>query len=162
MGYHLLVIGLFSLRIVHFFHTRGNFENEKFHCLENEYINFLNETATNFCQLDRHVNIQMDEVHIRSGASYKGGRIIGCIENHEDPPTIVFSMMVSSLSKKYSTIVRLVPLGSSSAGLLFPKVKNTISDIESCNLFVEAMCTDNYPLNVSSFNAIAHKLDRSL
>ena len=93
----------------------------------------------------------MDEVHIRSGASYKGGRIIGSIENPEDPPTTVFSIIVSSLAKKYSTIVRLIPLGSSSAKVLFPIVRNTISDIESCNLFVEAMCTDNYPLNVSLF-----------
>ena len=84
--------------------------------LENEYINVLKETATTFSQLDCHVIIQMDEVHIRSGASYKGGRIIGSIENPEDPPTTVFSMMVSSLAKKYSTIVRLIPLGSSSAG----------------------------------------------
>ena len=26
-----------------------------------------------------------------------------------------------------------------------------ISDFESCNFFVEAICTDNYPLNVNLF-----------
>ena len=98
----------------------------------------------------------MDEVHIRSGASYKGGRIFGSIENPEDPPTTVFSIMLSSLAKKYSTIVRLIPLGSSSAEVLFPIVRNTISDIESCNLFVEVMCTDNYPLNVSLFKLFSN------
>ena len=95
-------------------------------------------------------------MHILSGASYKGGRIIGSIENPEDSPTTVFSIMVSSLAKKYSTIVRLIPLVSSSAGVLFPIVRNTISDIESCNLFVEAVCTDNYPLNVSLFKLFSN------
>ena len=115
--------------------------------LENEYINVLKETATTFSHLDLHVIIQMDEMHISSG----GRRIIGSIENPEDPPTTVFSIMVSSLARKYSTIVRLIHIGSSSAGVPFPSVRNNIFDIESCNLFVQAMCTDLYPLNVSWF-----------
>ena len=132
-------------------HERNILKIKNSNGLENEYFNVLKETATTFSQLDRHVIVQMDEVHIRSDASYKGGRIIGSIENPEDPPTTVFSIMVSSLAKKYSTIVRLIPLGSSSAEILFPIIRKTISDIESCNLFVEAICTDNYPLNVSLF-----------
>ena len=57
-------------------------------------------------------------------------------------------MMVSSLSARFSTIVRLIPLGSSSAESLYPIVKSTICDIEACGLFVKAVCIDNYPLNV--------------
>ena len=97
----------------------------------------------------------MGEVHIRSDASYKGGRIIGSIDHPEDPPTTVFSMMVSRLMTKFSTIVRLIPLGSSSAAALLPIVINTISDIESCNLYVDAVCTDNYPLNVSLYKLLS-------
>ena len=77
----------------------------------------------------------MNEVHIKSDASYKEGKIIGSIDNHDDPPTTVFSIMVSSLGRKYSTIVRLIPLGSSSAQILFLIVKRTISDNESCQLY---------------------------
>ena len=124
--------------------------------LENEYLNILRETATTFHQLDRHVIMQMDEVHIRSDASYTGGKIIGPIDNPEDPPTTVFSIMISSLGKKYSSIVRLIPLGASSAVKLFPIVKNIISDIEACNLFVEAICTDAYPLNVNLFKLFSN------
>ena len=57
-------------------------------------------------------------------------------------------MMVFSLSIKFSSIVRLIPLGSSSAETLYPVVNSTICDIESCGLSVEAVCTYNYPLNV--------------
>ncbi|KAI6652380.1 hypothetical protein LOD99_7394 [Oopsacas minuta] len=116
--------------------------------LESDYTKILREVATTFNNLERHVILQMDEVHIRGDASYKGGRVIGSIDNPNDPYTTVFSMMVSSLSAKFSTIVRLIPLGSSSSESLYPIVRSTICGIEACGLFVEAVCTDNYPLNV--------------
>ena len=66
------------------------FENKKLYWVENEYLDVLKQTATTFSQIDRHVNILMDEVHIRSDASYKGGKILGAIDNPGDPPTTVF------------------------------------------------------------------------
>ena len=45
-------------------------------------------------------------------------------------------MMVSSLSSKFSSIVRLISLGSSSEDTLYPIVKSTICDIEACGVFV--------------------------
>ena len=98
--------------------------------LENEYFSVMKEFSSTFNDKERHVLLAMDEVHIRSDASYKGGRIIGSIKHPEDPPTTVFSMMVTSLMTKFSTIVRLIPLGSSSATGLFPIITNTTSDIE--------------------------------
>ena len=102
--------------------------------LENEYFSVMKEFSSTFNDKERHVLLAMDEVHIRSDASYKGGRIIGSIKHPEDPPTTVFSMMVTSLMTKFSTIVRLIPLGSSSATGLFPIITKTISDIENCNI----------------------------
>ena len=58
--------------------------------LESEYTKILKEVATTFNDLERHVILQMDEVHIRSDASYKGGRVIGSIDNPDDPHTTVF------------------------------------------------------------------------
>ena len=116
--------------------------------LHSEYTKVIKEIATTFEHLERHVILQMDEVYIRSDAAYKGGRVIGSIDNPEDPPTTVFSLMISSLAARFFTIVRLILLGSSSAEKLYPIIKSTIYDIEACDLFVEALCTDNYPLNV--------------
>ena len=108
----------------------------------------LKEIATTFKPLERHVILQMDEIHIRSDAAYKGGKIICSIDNPADPPTTVFSIMVSSLVASYYSIVKLIPLGFSSAEKLYPVIKSTICDIEAYDLFVEAICTDNYPSNV--------------
>ena len=89
--------------------------------LESEYTKFLREIDSTFNDLERHVILQMDEVYIRSDASYKEGRVFGLIDNLEDPHTTVFSMMDSSLSTRFSSIVWLIPLGSS-AETLYPIV----------------------------------------
>ena len=47
----------------------------------------------------------MGEVHIRSDAYYKAGRILGSVDNPRVLPTTVFAMMMSSLMKIISTIV---------------------------------------------------------
>ena len=132
-------------------HERNLLITKNYIGLESEYLSVLKEFSLTFKDLDRHVILQMDEVHICSDASYKGGKIIGSIDKPEDPQTTVFSIMVSSLMTKLSTIVRVVPLGSSSAEALFPIVTKSISDIESCIFYVDAVYTDNYPLNVSLY-----------
>ena len=124
--------------------------------IEGDYFQIIKEITSKFSHRERHVILQMDEVHIRSDASYKRGKVLGAIDNPSDPPTTVFSMMISSLMKRFSTIVRLILLGSSSATDLFPIITKTIGDIESCDLFVEAICTDSYPLNVSVFKLFSH------
>ena len=57
--------------------------------------------------------------------------------------------MVSSLHKKWSTIVRLIPLATTNASKIYLMVKSVICDIEGCCLLVQALCSDNYPQNVS-------------
>ena len=124
--------------------------------IEGDYFQILKEITSKFSNRVRHVIPQMDEVHNRSDTSFKGGKVLGAIENPSDPPTTVFPMMISSLMTRFSTIARLIPLGSSSEAELYPIIKKTICDIESCDLFVEALCTDNYPLNVSLFKFFSH------
>ena len=85
----------------------------------------------------------MDEIHIKSDISYKGGKIIGSTLDSNEPTKTVFAVMVSSLYGKWSEIVRL---SSTSANELQPIISRLISDIENCGLFVHVICTDNYPL----------------
>ena len=101
--------------------------------------------------MERCVIIQKDEVHVKSEYSYKGRRIIGAPMQPDYSAKTVFAIMVSSLCKKWSTIVRLIPCSRSSAKELFPIIKSVINDFENCNLTVEAICPDNYAMNVSIF-----------
>ena len=72
--------------------------------VEGDYFQILRELTYKIRPRERHVILQMDEVHIRSDASFKGGKVLGAIDYPSDPPTTVFSMMISSLMKKFSTM----------------------------------------------------------
>ncbi|KAI6651868.1 Receptor-type tyrosine-protein phosphatase epsilon-like [Oopsacas minuta] len=57
--------------------------------------------------------------------------------------------MVTSLYKKWSSVVRLFPLTNPKATDLLPITQRIICDIEKSGLIVDAIVSDNYPLNVN-------------
>ena len=119
--------------------------------LDNEFTTYLKQASANFKPQEKNVILQMDEIHVKSDLTYKSGKIIGGSLDPNDPTRTVFSIMVSSPFRKWSTIIRLLPLGSSSAQQLFPTIKSVINDIEQCNFSVQVISTDAYPLNVNLF-----------
>ena len=116
-----------------------------------EYTAYLNQSTVNISSQEKNVIVQMDEIHVTSDVSYKGGEIIGSCLNPDDPIKTVFAITVSSLHKKWSTIVRLVPLSTTSAKYIYPIIVQVIDNVEKCGLSVQILCTDNYPLNVCIF-----------
>ena len=90
-------------------------------------------------------------IWMKSEYSYKGGKIIGSSSSPNKPAKTILGFMVSSIFTKWSTIVRLLPCSETSASEIFPITKKGICDIESCNLFVVTIITDNYLLNVCLF-----------
>ena len=88
--------------------------------LENDFCAYLSKATSCFSPQEKNVILQMDEIHVKSDISYKGGKIIAPNLNPEDPTKTVFSIMVSSLHKKWSCISRLIPCPSISAENIFP------------------------------------------
>ena len=119
--------------------------------LENYFCTYLRHATSCFSPEERNVIVQMDEIHVRSDISYKGGKIYGPNLTPDDPTRTVFAIRVSSLHKKWSCISRLLPCASISAEKIFPIIKSCIKDIEHCGLKVQVISTDNYPLNVNLF-----------
>ena len=62
--------------------------------------------------------------------------------------------MVTSLCKKWSTVVRLLPIANPKASDLLPITQQIIRDVEHCDLFVDVIISDNYPLNVHLFKLL--------
>ena len=65
------------------------------------------------------------------------------------------ALMASSLHNKWSTVVRLIPLSTTSARDIHPIIVQVIADIESWGLSVQVLCTDNYPLNSTLFKSFS-------
>ena len=78
----------------------------------------------------------MDEIHVKSELTYKAGKVIVSSGNFNEPTRTVLALMVSSLHKKWSAIVRLIPCSTTSAETLFSLVKQIFCDLEHCNLVV--------------------------
>ena len=119
--------------------------------LDNDFISYLRISTQDFNTQERNVILHMEEIHVKSDFSYTGGRIIVASITPNTPATTVLAFMVSSLCRKWSTIVHLLPCSKTSASPLFPITKQIITDIENCDLIVRALCTDNYLLNVNLF-----------
>ena len=113
---------------------------------QDDYIVYLKQATTHFTPQQRNVIVQMDKNHVKSEFTYKAGKVIGSSGNFNEPTRTVLAL---SLHKKWSTIVRLIPCSTTSAGTLFPLVKQIICDIELCNLQVKVLCTDLLSSNYS-------------
>ena len=105
--------------------------------LENEFFSFLKQATQFFSPEQKHVIIQMDEIHVKSDISCKGDKIYPSSLNPDDPTKTVFAIMVSSLYKKWSCIVRLLPCASLTAEKIFDIIKSCIRDVEDCGLLIE-------------------------
>ena len=67
--------------------------------------------------------------------------------------------MVTNLYNKWSSVVRLFPLTNPKATDLLPITQKIICDIEKCELIVDAIVSDNYPLNVNLFKLLGNNTD---
>ena len=81
--------------------------------------------------------------------------MLGSSSTRTEAANTVLAFIISSICKKWSTVVRLLPCAKSSAAQILPIFLEVIKDIESCNLQVQVVCTDNYPLNVSLFKLLS-------
>ena len=151
--------------------------------LDTEFLTYLRTETTKFNELERHLCMNMDEFHVKSNITYKGwfdilvthwyvviynysyfsiaGKFIGNVEFSNDslevePAKTILCFMVSSLSKKWSSVVRLLPLSNPKASDLLPITLQVIKDIEQLDLFVDVIVSDNYPLNVNLFKLLGN------
>ena len=91
------------------------------------------------------------------------GKFIGKVECSNDslevePAKTILCFLVTSLSKKWSSVVRLLPLSNPKASDLLPITLQVIKDIEQVDLFVDVIVSDNYPLklNVNLFKLLGN------
>ena len=114
--------------------------------LDSKYTTFLERATSEFnerakCYRSDGRNSYSD------GCTYKGGIMYWSSQTAIDPAKTAFAFMVSSLYKKWSTIVRLFPCSNSSATELFLSLRMLLK-IERCGLYVKALCTDNYYIQI--------------
>ena len=61
---------------------------------------FTSNKLPRFTHQQRNVIIQMDEIHVKSDITYKGGKIIGSSGDPSEPTRTILALMVSSLHRR--------------------------------------------------------------
>ena len=56
---------------------------------ENSHEQFLRETFSSLRSEEKLVNVLLDEIHVKKGLSYKGGKIYGTSVNLDEPATTI-------------------------------------------------------------------------
>ena len=77
--------------------------------LENDFCAYLSQVTSSFRHQEKNVIVQMDEIHVKSDISYKGGKVYGPNISPQNPTRTVFTIMISSLFRKWSCVSRLIP-----------------------------------------------------
>ena len=114
--------------------------------LDTDFVDYLKVECQNVDKFKIHVVLQLDEIHVQSKYTYKGGRVFGSPfvnpdsitpmnqSSDLDPAKTVLAFQISSLFSKWSEIVRLLPCCNPKSSDLLPIVKQVIIDIEGCGL----------------------------
>lgn len=108
-------------------------------------------------EYEKLVVLQMDEIHIQPTFSYKGGNVTGGSETDVClKATSVHALLISSLMSSYRDVVRLVPVTTIKAEVLYEVVLQTILSLENLGLKVIALITDNNSINRKTFKLFSN------
>ena len=58
--------------------------------LENDFCAYLSQVTSSFRHQQKNVIVQMDEIHVKSDISYKGGKVYGPNISPENPTNCVY------------------------------------------------------------------------
>ena len=104
--------------------------------------------------MEKHCKVLADEIHIKPGAQYEGGHIIGYAENEpEKIANTVLALMVAPLMGKPAFVARLIPVHTLTSDFLYEQISNLLKIIYEAAGFVFLVINDNLRANQKMFSA---------
>lgn len=119
----------------------------------NENNHFLGTVVKDLIAREKYVVLQIDEIYVKAGISYKCGKLSGMADNDvsQEAKTVV-AFMVSSVFGSFKQIVALLPVKNPTGIELHKMTSNVLTLVESCGLTVVTIITDNNRINRNMFN----------
>ena len=103
--------------------------------------------------LEKHCKILVGVIHIKPGARYQGGHIIGYAEDASTKlAKIVLALMVAPLMGKPAFVARLIPVHSLTAELLYDQVSKVLQIIHEATGYVYMIMNDDLKANQRMFS----------
>jgi hypothetical protein len=114
--------------------------------------------ASQLTEKERVVVLQLDEIHVNAGLTYKSGGITGAAVNADNQVAhSVQAFMVSSIFGSMKEIVALCPVKDLKSGNLLEMLQKVLNLLQTNGFTVVCVAADNNQLNAKAFADFAGK-----
>ena len=99
------------------------------------------------------MNLQIDEVHIKSKLVYESGELLGTADNSEEnkPANRLHCLLILSIMSPNRDIVALIPVQKMDAEYLTSLLKDVITTVTRAGYTIISIISDNNVINRKSF-----------
>ena len=117
-----------------------------------DYVTFLKNKAALLNPKERLVNVQLDEIYVKSKLQYKGEKLIGQADNSDrEAATRIQCFMLSSIRSKNKDVISLIPVQKMNAEQLCQMIKQVIANVTEAGYKIVSIISDNNVINRKSF-----------
>ena len=118
----------------------------------NVSIKYLTRKAQCLEPHERVVNIQLDEIHIKSKLAYQSGKLIGTAENNDQKPaTRIQCFMISSVLSNNKDVVSLIPVEKMKSQDFCKMTLDVIHNVTKAGFTIVSIISDNNIVNRKMF-----------
>ena len=119
--------------------------------------NYLKNKAARLQPNERMVNLQLDEIHIKSKVVYENGNVRGYAENKSmKEANRMQCFLISSLCSNNKDVVSIIPVQQMTAIYLCELIKQVIINVSNAGYRVISVISDNNVVNRNSFKMLAN------
>jgi len=118
-------------------------------------VSFLQKKASYHGENEMIVNLMLDEIHVKSKLSFRGGKLIGQATNlEEDQANSIQCFMVSSIRSDHKLVVGMFPVKKMDSEFLFGVTKIVIENLCRAGYDVVSVISDNNRINRKMFSML--------
>ena len=101
---------------------------------------------------ERLVNVQLDEIYVKSKLQYKGEKLIGQADNSDlEAATRIQGFMLSSIRSKNKDVISLIPVEKMNSEQLCQMIKQVIANVTKAGYKIVSIISDNNVVSRKSF-----------
>lgn len=116
---------------------------------------YFSKVVENLSKTEKIVNIQIDEIYVKSKINFKSNNLIGYAENSNNIAKTMLCFMINSIYGPMKEIVKLIPVYNINGQQQCEYTKNVINFVQSIGFKVLTITTDNNRVNQNMFRELS-------
>lgn len=121
-------------------------------------VSFLNEIFGNLLEQQRRCVILLDEIYVKQGYQYGGGKVYGQAVNSDTEARTVLAVMITCLFGGPKFVMKIYPVAKLTASFQIEIIKSVKSAVQEAGGKPVAVIMDNNKVNQVSIISMSHEL----